>query len=206
MNPVFSPCFASGCSSSVFLNRMHPNKCLQSVLSTAETLCVPCDWQGRRVHNCWQCERVGAALQEHPVLCWLLRGDRWPAQGWRSRWGDTNKDNWITFKRNVCACWRVCCWFLLLQLAIKWRSAAQTQPARPRYSGMSAPSNAFATRTCATATSPGAKTHVKSLNTPAPITKVLSHICATCSALLRNYHLEPFFVALAWCSWKNLKK
>lgn len=80
----------------------------------------------------------------------------------------------------------------LLQLVIKWRRAAWTEPARPRYSGMFAPLSAFATRICATATSPGAKTHGKSFNTTARMTKVSTsapHVLRTRDTATRSYFI-----------------
>ena len=69
----------------------------------------------------------------------------------------------------------------LLQPVIKWRSVARIRPARPRGSWMVAPLSAYATQTCATATSPGALTRVKSFNTPPHIIKVSCHLCGSCS-------------------------
>lgn len=95
------------CSPSLFPHRIHPNKHLQSVFLAAETLCLPCDFQEERVHNSWQRERLGAALQEHSVLCWLLHSDQWSPQGWCSWWGNTTWENWIRLKRNICS-WLWC--------------------------------------------------------------------------------------------------
>lgn len=166
-------------------HRIHPNQHLQSVFLAAETLCLPCDFQGEQVHNCWQRERVSAALQEHSVLRWLLRGDQWSAQGWHSWWGNTNWDNWIRLKRNVHGC-RVYLLVFLLQLVIKWRSIAQIQPAGPRGPWMVASLSVCATQICATATSPGAQMHVKNFKTPHQIIKVSCHICGTCSDHARD--------------------
>lgn len=81
---------------------------------------------------------------------------------------------------------QVCLLVFLLQLVIKWRSVAQLRPARPRGSWMVAPLSAYATQTCATATSPGAQTRVKNFNTPPHIIKVSCHICGTCSDCSRD--------------------
>lgn len=90
--------------------------------------------------------------------------------------------------------WRLCLLVFLLQLVIKWRSIVQIRPARPRGPWMVAPLSVCATQTCATATSPGAQTHMKNMNnTPPQIIKVSCLICGLCSACARDkFSLESY--------------
>lgn len=97
---------------------------VHAVLSSEETVCVPSDSQEPQQVRHWrQRERVGAALQEHAMLCGLRRGRQRPAKGWRPWWERANIVNerrhclflrrWIRAGLPACFCvsivlWRFC--------------------------------------------------------------------------------------------------
>lgn len=144
---------------------------VHAVLSSEETVRVPSDSQEpQQVRHWGQRERVGAALQEHAMLCGLRRGRQRPAKGWRPWWERANivneRRHCLFLRRQIraglpaCFCVSIVVWrlesFALLQRVItRSKSIVLIRPAGQRCASMALALCVLATQTCATGTSPG---------------------------------------------------